>query len=140
LGDRDPKSISDKVREFLVTSKNGRLYPDQDADRFFLQLCKGLKIGSPLAISAPLGPVQRVIADVLKSKLVGKDIQAEINAAKDRVERLSAYDQSQKGDPVAAKASEIREKRLAGDPAEAYRLAEAWGWRKGWTTHLPLIR
>jgi SIR2-like domain len=128
----DPQSISDKVREFLATSKNGRLCPDQDADRFFLQLCKGLKVGSPLAISAPLEPAHRVIADVLKSNLVDKDIQAEINAAKNRMERLRTYDQSQKGDPGAAKASEIREKRLAGDPAGAYRLAEAWGWRKGW--------
>lgn len=126
----DPKSVSGKVREFLATSKNSRLCPDQDADRFFLELCKGLKIGSPLAISAPLGPVQRVIDDILKSKLVEKDIQSEINAAKARVERLSTYDQSQKGDPVAAKTSEIREKRLAGDPAEAYRLAK--GWENAW--------
>jgi hypothetical protein len=120
----NPKSISDKVREFLATSRNGRLCPDQDADRFFLQLCKSMKIGSPLAISAPLGTVQRVINDVSKSKPAEKDIKLEIDAARDRVDRLSAYDESQKGDPVAATISAIRENRLAGQYAEAYRLAK----------------
>lgn len=36
----NPKSISDKVCEFLATSRNGRLFPGRDADRFFLELCK----------------------------------------------------------------------------------------------------
>lgn len=83
-----------------------------------------MNIGSPLAISAPLGTVQRVIEDVSKSEPAEKDIQAEIFAAKARVDRLSAYDESQKGDPVAATISAIRENRLAGQYAEAYRLAK----------------
>jgi hypothetical protein len=65
-----------------------------------------------------------VINDVSKSKPAEKDIKLEIDAARARVDRLSAYDESQKGDPVAATISAIRENRLAGQYAEAYRLAK----------------
>jgi hypothetical protein len=122
----DPKDISDKVREFLLTSKHSGLFPGQDADEFFRKLCKSLKIGSPRAISQPIETVERAIREVSKSKVINEDIQAEISAAYKRVARLKDYDSSQADeiDPVLAKISSIRENRLAGKHAEAYLLAK----------------
>jgi hypothetical protein len=36
----DPKAVSEKTLEFLLTSKHSGLCPGQDADKFFLELCK----------------------------------------------------------------------------------------------------
>jgi hypothetical protein len=117
----DPKSISDRVREFLATSTNGRLFLGQDTDRFFLDLCQSLKIRAPRAILEPLGTVERLIKEISKSDVNDPDIQAVINEADARVKRLKKHDEIR--DPEATKASEIREKRLAGDSATAYSLA-----------------
>lgn len=97
----------------------------QDADEFFLELCKcpSLQIGSPLAISNPLGTVKRVIDEVSKSKVTNSVIQAEIDLAGKWTALLDAHYQTlqkQDIDPV----SKIRETRLAGRHAEAYSLAK----------------
>jgi hypothetical protein len=60
--------------------------------------------------------------------VVGSAIQAEIDSAKARVDRLTAYDlglQQHQIDAILAKVSEIREKRLLGQHADAYHLAKA---------------
>jgi hypothetical protein len=121
----DPKAISDKVLAFLSTSKNGGLCPGQDADRFFLELCKSLNIGSPSAISLPLQGVEATINGISASQVEDPDIREQLSVARNRVARLRVYDeQSLKGDGVTATVSALREKRLAGDLAVAYPLAE----------------
>ena len=123
----NPDDIPDKVGEFLSTSKHARLCLGQDADGFFLELCKSLKIGSPRAISQPLETVERVISEVRKSKVANPAIQDEIDAAADRIARLRAHDkktQEHDIDPVLKQVSEIRETRLAGQHARAYKLAK----------------
>jgi hypothetical protein len=121
----NPKSISDKVREFLATSSHAGLFPGQDADRFFLDLCQSLNIGSPSAISLPLKSVEAAIQGISASRVEDPDIREEPNMAEARVNRLKKYDKkSQRSDLLAARVSAIRKKRLAGDHAEAYRLAE----------------
>jgi hypothetical protein len=119
-----PDAISPKVRDFLATSRNGGLLPGQDADRFFLDLCKELEIGAPRAIAQPLSTVTRVIADVSLSTVTDTDIRSEITAAQARLGRLQAFDaKAELENPTEAIISAIREARLAGDPATAYRLA-----------------
>jgi SIR2-like domain len=77
----NPNDISIKVREFLSTSKHALHCVGQDADTFFLELCKNMEIGSPPAISNPLEAIRRGIDDVRKSKVVvGSAIQAEIDS------------------------------------------------------------
>lgn len=123
----NPDDISYKVGEFLSTSRHAGLCLGQDADGFFLELCKSLKIGSPRAISQPLETVERVISEVRESKVTDPAIQAEIDAAADRTARLKAHDlksQEHEVDPVLKKVSEIRETRLAGQHARAYELAK----------------
>lgn len=119
----NPKHISSKVRDFLLTSKNGRLFVGQDADRFFLELCKGMKISAPLAIFDPLETVERLIASVEKARDNHPDIKAAIDAATARVSRLRECDkQSQERDSQATSASAMRERRLSGDAEGAYNL------------------
>jgi hypothetical protein len=121
----DPSAITDKVREFLASSRNARLLTGEDADRFFLKLCGELGVGSPRAISQPLEALEHLIRDVLRSTALDPDIRAEIDAARARFDRLKAFDsRPTEGDPVDAMISAIRKRRLAGDYAEAYRLAE----------------
>jgi hypothetical protein len=122
---RNPKTISEKVREFLATSRNSGLFLNQDADRFFLDLCQSLNIGPPSAISLPLKSVEAAIKCISASKVEDPDIQEELRVAQERVNRLKRSDKrSQKRDPLAATRSAIRRKRLVGDSAEAYRLAK----------------
>lgn len=123
-----PEDISDKVRQFLATSRNAWLCPDQDADLFFLNLCKSksLRIGAPQSILDPLMTLERLIEKVSKSHAAeSDDIKAVINAATDRLNRLKNCDtQAQERDVEATRMSEIREKRLAGDFAQAFKLAK----------------
>jgi hypothetical protein len=57
--------------------------------------------------------------------MLQKAIQSVISAATARTARLKAYDSKPlEIDPVLAKISAIRENRLAGQHAEAYRLAK----------------
>ena len=118
-----PDAIGPKVRRFLATSRNGGLLVGQDADRFFLDLCRHLGIGSPSAVSRPLATVERVIENLSASTVNDADIRAEIAAARARFERLQAADRPPAQDVLAAVIAPIREARLAGDYEKAYRLA-----------------
>ena len=120
----NPAAISPKVRAFLATSSNSRLVPGQDADGFFLELSQALGVGAPSAIARPLETLARLIADVSRHPVSNPDIQAEIAAARVRLDRLQELDSGPEArDPVAELATRIRELRLAGKNAEAYRLA-----------------
>ena len=120
----DPEAISPKVRDFLATSRQSRLVPGQDADRFFLDLSRELGVGAPSAIARPLESLERLIADVSRHSVSDPDIAAEIAAAKAQLGRLKTLaDSSEARDPSAERATRIRELRLAGNYADAYRLA-----------------
>ena len=121
----DPADIGPKVRDFLATSRNARLFPGQDADHFFLDLSRFLGTGVPSALSQPLGQATRVMRDLTAAKMKDADILAEIASARSRLKRLTDADAvtAQEGDPVEAVVTRIREQRLAGNHAEAYRLA-----------------
>jgi hypothetical protein len=119
----DPSAISPKVREFLSTSRNSRLLVDRDADGFFLSLCQGLGVGAPRVIAEPLASIERIIGNVSASTITDPGIRAEVDMARERLERLRPFDtRTPPGDRVAAALAEIREARLAGRFAEAYRL------------------
>ncbi len=119
-----PAEIGEKVLDFLRTSRNGGLLVGQDADRFFLDLCRELGIGPPSAVARPLDAAQRTIDDLARSTVDDADIAGEISAARGRVSRLAMLDmEAGHGDPLDAVVSRIREARLAGDAATAYRLA-----------------
>ena len=122
----DPHDLSPKAKDFLATSRNGGLLIGQDADTFFLELCRELGVGAPTAISDPLGSLRRIIGEVEQATMSQADIRAEISRAKSRLDTLGeALAKAERTiDDVIA---EIREKRLAGDHAEAYRLAEGAG-------------
>ena len=119
----NPAEIGPKVRAFLDTSRNARLLPGQDADRFFLDLCRGLKVGSPGALSRPLAPLERLLADVRRSAVSDPDIQREIADAAAMLARLSSAGRGAAEAGDAAAASAIRELRLKGDLAAAYAAA-----------------
>jgi hypothetical protein len=115
--------LNQKAKRFLGTSRNGGLLVAQDADVFFLELCRELNVGAPMALSEPLRAVQQVIRDIEASSVVNDDIRLEIKSAKARTSMLSAAlaNAVRTTDDVIA---EIRAKRLSGNYAEAYRLAE----------------
>lgn len=119
----DPKRLPEKAKRFLGTSRNGGLLIGQDSDVFFLELCRALGVGAPTALLDPLRSVKRVIEDVEGSRVTNTDIRSEINSAKARFSLLSETlaNAARTTDDVIA---EIREMRLAGKYAEAYRLAE----------------
>lgn len=119
-----PASIGPKVRDFLLTSRSGGLLIGQDADRFFLELCTDLEIGTPTAIARPLSTVAQVIKDISLSTVTDADIRAEINAASALLNHMQAFEaKAEPEDATSAIISTIREARLAGDYATAYRLA-----------------
>ena len=119
-----PDDINDKVRAFLATSRHARLLPGQDADHFFLDLCRAMKVGPPSALVRPLESMERLVRDISHHPAKDPDIQAEIEAARRRLRRLRELDErTLDADPIAAIVTRIRERRLSGDHAEAYRLA-----------------
>lgn len=120
-----PDELSSKARIFLDTSCNGRLMVGQDADVFFLDLCRELKIGAPKAVSDPLASVGRVIAQLTKAQTKQEDIRAEISESERRVNvarECLRRDASEKMSIVA----QLRELRLAGKVDEAYLLAQKY--------------
>jgi tetratricopeptide (TPR) repeat protein len=121
-----PDDISDKAKEFMASSRNGGLMLGQDADEFFLELCKSLEIGSPRAISDPLATIDRWIIEAKHSSATHDDIRAAIDTASARLQRFRECSaQTSALDPLAESISKIREARLAGKSEEAFRLAEA---------------
>ena len=120
-----PADIGPKVRAFLASSRNARLLLGQDADRFFLDLCVGLKVGSPGALSRPLEPLERLLADVRRSVVTDNDIRREIEDAEATLKRLREQERKAPPDRDTVAASEIRELRLKGDLEGAYAAAEA---------------
>ena len=119
-----PDAVGPKVREFLLNVTKWRPVAGRTPMRFVLDLCKELEIGSPRAVVEPLDAIVQVIGAVSLSTVTDADIRTEIGAARARLERLQALDaKTEPDDPVAAIVSKIREARLAGDHATAYRLA-----------------
>ena len=119
----DPKALSPYAAQFLATTRNGGLLVGQDADVFFLELCKHLGIGAPSAISDPFKSARLAIRDVGASKVDHADIKGSIEKAA----KLLDFVQSEavKFDlPSVDRVSEIRNLRLAGKHAEAYHLAQ----------------
>ncbi len=112
--------LSAKAKNFLATSRNGGVLLGRDADVFFLDLCRELKIGAPSIVSRPLGPTTAVIEKLGKSKVDHPDIRAEIDEATRRIaaanECLDRASET-RADPVVR----LRELRLSGKIAEAYR-------------------
>lgn len=122
---KDPAQIGDKVRAFLSTSRNARLFPDQDADRFFLDLSRALKIGAPGAIAKPLVAVDLLVRNLEAALTTDADIQAEIAGVRRRLARLQEADAApEHDDPIAETVAAIRELRLKGRYEDAYRRAE----------------
>jgi hypothetical protein len=119
----DPKTLNQKAKRFLGTSRNAGLLVAQDADVFFLELCRELGVGPPMALSEPLKAVEQVIRDIEASSVANDDIRLEIKSAKARTSMLSAAlaNAVRTEEDVIA---EIRAKRLSGNYAEAYGLAE----------------
>jgi tetratricopeptide (TPR) repeat protein len=119
-----PEDAGAKVRAFLATSRNARLVPGQDADRFFLELCRALRIGSPRAVSSPLDGVRQLIGQVRASDVTDPDIGKEIAAAQAGLEALEASAAAARGPDDASEATAIREARLRGDRAAAFARAK----------------
>ncbi len=118
----DPDAIGPKVAAFLETSRNGGLLPGQDADRFFLDLSRELGIGAPGAVARPLDAATDAVAALSRSILGDADMLAELAGAQAHLTRLQAHE-GPPTDPLENVISRIREARLAGDAATAYRLA-----------------
>lgn len=114
----DPKTLSEKARAFLATSRNGGLLLGRDADRFFLELCQALEIGTPSAIREPLRAATDALAKVQASRHDHADITAEIERAGRRLDvaRRALETADATPDPVAR----LRDLRLAGKIDEAY--------------------
>lgn len=118
----NPKDLSDKAARFLATTRNGGLLIGQDADAFFLDLCRELRVGAPTAISDPLKASRRAMQQISGSKIGLDDIRSEIDKANERLAAAQAA--LEKHDGENNMASKIRELRLAGKHEEAYLLAE----------------
>jgi tetratricopeptide (TPR) repeat protein len=119
-----PEDAGKKVRDFLATSRHARLVPGQDADRFFLELCQALRIGSPRAVSSPLEGLRRLIGQVRASAVTDPDIEKEIAAAEAGLAALEAGAATARGPDDTGAATAIREARLRGDLAGAFARAE----------------
>ena len=114
------------MEEFLRTSRNSALLPGQDADHFFLELCKAMEIGIPRVISEPLGALERVIAEVSAAVMDDADIRAEIALAQARLQRLRKFNLAEaSAEAVEPALAAIRAARLAGKFSTASRMADA---------------
>jgi hypothetical protein len=118
LDDLSPKAV-----ELLGTSQNSGLLIGQDADVFFLELCRELGVGTPTALSDPLKLVRQLIENTSACGMTNPDICSEIEKAKSYSKHLTKALQDYVAgsvDPI----SEIRATRLSGDIERAYDLAE----------------
>ncbi len=119
-----PDALGNKVLDFLATSRNARLLLGQDADRFFLDLSRLLKVGAPSAIARPIEMIARVIRDLSASEITDGDIRAEIATAGVVLQRIrEAADAIPLAQDVDGIIGQIRELRLAGRHADAYAAA-----------------
>ncbi|WP_287747551.1 SIR2 family protein [Methylobacterium sp.] len=118
----DPRTLSPKAQAFLATSRNGGLLVGQDADGFFLDLCRALGVGVPSALSDPLKAVGRLIADLDAYRSPNADIRAEIDRA--RARHAFLHERLEDAAADTTEVEQIRELRLAGHDAEAYARAE----------------
>lgn len=115
-------SLSEKARNFLGTSRNSGVILGQDSDRFFLELAKELRVGTPSAIGDPLKLIDLWIKQTKSSIIVDPDILAEISTASNRLDLLRKYDATSETDPNKTIAKAIRAKRLSGDIDGSYNL------------------
>lgn len=114
-----PDDLSPKAKRFLATSRNAGQLLGQDADVFFLDLCRELKVGVPSIIGDPLAPMQRVLKQLDLSKVGNDDIAAEIAEARRRTDLVAAClkrDREARNDPSTT----VRDLRLAGQTKKAY--------------------
>ena len=118
----DPKALSDKAKAFLSTTRNGGLMLGQDADVFFLELCKALGVGSPSAVTRPLAAVDAAIGRLRASKIDHSDIAAEVGRAVKLVE--TARHRLEEITLQIDVTSRLRELRLSGRVSDAYRLVQ----------------
>lgn len=122
LYSNNPAHLSDNAAQFLATTRNGGLLVGQDADAFFLELCRELQLGAPTAISDPLKASQRAMEKISRSKIALDDIRREIDKANQRLAAAqAALNSNEAADDLPSK---IRELRLQGKYQEAYLLAE----------------
>ncbi|MEQ8306539.1 MAG: tetratricopeptide repeat protein [Hoeflea sp.] len=130
LYSQNPADLSEKARKFLSGNPNARLLIGQNADLFFLELCKQLGVGSPLMFRDPVGLLMRgveLMARPDEAKLL--DITQEIDALKKRLENLRSCEAEQaKKAPFQEKSrAGAREARLRGDLDESERALESAG-------------
>jgi hypothetical protein len=118
----NPCELSLKARVFLDTSCNGRLMVGQDADAFFLGLCRELKIGTPRAVSDPLASIGRVIAQLSNAPTSHGDIKAEISEAERRV-NVARTCLTRDAEERVSIVVRLRELRLSGNISDAYRIS-----------------
>lgn len=112
--------LSPKVRELLAFSRNSAVFTNQDADNFFLNLAKFLKIGSPTAVVSPLSIAGNWISEAQRSTTANLDIKAELDLAADRLANIRKFDDRLGLDPTKSRIADIRAKRLAGQLSGAY--------------------
>jgi hypothetical protein len=78
--DENPDRLGPNPRDFLKTSRHGRLIVGKDSDEFFLELCRALSVGAPRALSEPLGALDELIANLATHP--NQDIAREIERAR----------------------------------------------------------
>jgi hypothetical protein len=120
LHGKSPADLPAKAHEFLSSTRNGGVLLDYNADRFFLELAKELRVGSPRAINDPLSIVQQYLSEAEKATIDHPDIQAQISEAGHQLDRLKAASSAVIVDTDAETARALRELRLKGHLKDAY--------------------
>lgn len=119
------ESLSIKAEKFISFTKNSMVIDNQDADLFFLNLAKHLKIGTPTAIASPLDIASEWISGAKKAQLKNDDIRNEIELASDRINNLKRFDDKKGINSDVLFAASLRAKRMAGDLRGSYQLARS---------------
>jgi hypothetical protein len=78
--DENPDKLGPNPRDFLATSRHGRLIVGKDSDEFFLELCRALNVGAPRVLSEPLAALDELIANLATH--ANQDIAQEIERAR----------------------------------------------------------
>jgi tetratricopeptide (TPR) repeat protein len=128
------EDLSEKAMAFLKTSRNGAALLGRDADKFFFELSKELRIGAPSAIANPLAVFDQWVKTAQLATTQDTDIRNELKRASDQLNFLKECLAAKATKPLA---DELREKRLAGDLKRAWALVESAMLRQadlfGWT-------
>jgi tetratricopeptide (TPR) repeat protein len=120
----DITRVGPKVREFLSYSSNSSVVAGQDADKFFLELCREMGVGPPGAVREPLARYRSVLNNLKRSDIALQDIMAEMDRSSNLLVTLEDCErQANEGVTSTNVADEVRQLRLRGEFEKAYEQA-----------------